>query len=177
GWERKRGKLHELNLLLRGDQDTSFFPADPRLPKDVKYVMTLDADTRLTPEAVTNLVGKLSHPLNRPVFDPQTGRITRGYGILQPRVTPSLTTGDEASFLQRVFSVNRGIDPYVFAVSDSYQDLLGEGTFTGKGLYDIDAFEAALKNKVPENTLLSHDLLEGGYARAALVSDVEVVED
>ncbi|EBY7416037.1 hypothetical protein D6J61_27680, partial [Salmonella enterica subsp. enterica serovar Alachua] len=90
---------------------------------------------------------------------------------------PSLTTGDEASFLQRVFSVNRGIDPYVFAVSDTYQDLLGEGTFTGKGLYDIDAFEAALKDRVAENTLLSHDLLEGGYARAALVSDVEVVED
>ncbi|MBV2142270.1 DUF3131 domain-containing protein [Falsochrobactrum sp. TDYN1] len=177
GWERKRGKLHELNLLLRGDQDTSFFPGDPRLPRDIRYVMTLDADTRLTPEAVTNLAGKLSHPLNRPVLDAKTGRVTRGYGILQPRVTPSLTTGDEASFLQRVFSVNRGMDPYVFAVSDSYQDLLGEGTFTGKGLYDIDAFEAALKGQVPENTLLSHDLLEGGYARAALVSDVEVVED
>jgi len=177
GWERKRGKLHELNLLLRGDQDTSYFPADARLPKDIKYVMTLDADTRLTPESVTHLVGKLSHPLNRPVFDDKTGRVVRGYGILQPRVTPSLTTGDEASFLQRVFSVNRGIDPYVFAVSDTYQDLLGEGTFTGKGLYDIDAFEAALKDRVAENTLLSHDLLEGGYARAALVSDVEVVED
>ncbi|MDR6432589.1 GH36-type glycosyl hydrolase domain-containing protein [Brucella pseudogrignonensis] len=177
GWERKRGKLHELNLLLRGDQDTSYFAPDARLPKDIKYVMTLDADTRLTPEAVTHLVGKLSHPLNRPVFDEKTGRVVRGYGILQPRVTPSLTTGDEASFLQRVFSVNRGIDPYVFAVSDTYQDLLGEGTFTGKGLYDIDAFEVALKNRVPENTLLSHDLLEGGYARAALVSDVEVVED
>ncbi|URQ74629.1 MAG: DUF3131 domain-containing protein [Candidatus Ochrobactrum gambitense] len=177
GWERKRGKLHELNLLLRGDQDTSFFPPDERLPKEIKYVMTLDADTRLTPESVTNLAGKLSHPLNRPVIDEKTGKVVRGYGILQPRVTPSLTTGDEASFLQRVFSVNRGIDPYVFAVSDTYQDLLGEGTFTGKGLYDIDAFEAALKDRVPENTLLSHDLLEGGYARAALVSDVEVVED
>ncbi len=177
GWERKRGKLHELNLLLRGDQDTSFFPADERLPRDIRYVMTLDADTRLTPEAVTNLAGKLSHPLNRPVIDEKTGEVVRGYGILQPRVTPSLTTGDEASFLQRVFSVNRGIDPYVFAVSDTYQDLLGEGTFTGKGLYDIDAFEAALKNRIPENTILSHDLLEGGYARSALVSDVEVVED
>ncbi len=140
-------------------------------------MMTLDADTRLTPESVTHLAGKLSHPLNRPIIDEKTGKVVRGYGILQPRVTPSLTTGDEASFLQRVFSVNRGIDPYVFAVSDTYQDLLGEGTFTGKGLYDIDAFEAALKGRVPENTLLSHDLLEGGYSRAALVSDVEVVED
>jgi len=177
GWERKRGKLHELNLLLRGDQDTSFFPADDRLPSGVKFVMTLDADTRLTPESVTHLAGKLSHPLNRPVFDGKTGRVMRGYGILQPRVTPSLTTGDDASFLQRVFSVNRGIDPYVFAVSDVYQDLLGEGTFTGKALYEIDTFEKAMAGRIEENTILSHDLLEGGYARSALVSDVEVVED
>ncbi len=177
GWERKRGKLHELNLLLRGDHDTSFFAPDVPLPRDVRYVMTLDSDTRLTPQSVTNLVGKLSHPLNHPVFDEKTGRIVSGYGILQPRVTPSLTTGDEASFLQRVFSANRGIDPYVFAVSDVYQDLLGEGTFTGKGLYDIDAFEKVMQGKIEENTVLSHDLLEGGYARCALASDVEVVED
>lgn len=177
GWERKRGKLHELNLLLRGDQDTSFFPADSRLPSNIQFVMTLDSDTKLTPDSVTRLVGKLNHPLNRPIIDPVTRTVVHGYGILQPRVTPSLTTGDEASFLQRVFSVNRGIDPYVFAVSDTYQDLLGEGTYTGKGLYDIDAFEAALADKVRENTVLSHDLLEGGYARAAFVSDVEVVED
>ena len=177
GWERKRGKLHELNLLLRGDQDTSFFPADPRLPLDCRFVMTLDSDTKLTPEAVTRLVGKLNHPLNRPVIDPETRTVKSGYGILQPRVTPSLTTGDEASFLQRVFSVNRGLDPYVFAVSDTYQDLLGEGTYTGKGLYDIDAFEIALADKVRENSVLSHDLLEGGYARVGFVSDVEVVED
>ncbi|QVQ36972.1 DUF3131 domain-containing protein [Pseudochrobactrum algeriensis] len=177
GWERKRGKLHELNLLLRGDHDTSFFPSDVPLPRDIRYVMTLDSDTRLTPQSVTNLVGKLSHPLNHPVFDEKTGRITSGYGILQPRVTPSLTTGDDASFLQRVFSANRGIDPYVFAVSDVYQDLLGEGTFTGKGLYDVDAFEKVMQGKIEENTVLSHDLLEGGYARCALASDVEVVED
>lgn len=177
GWERKRGKLHELNLLLRGDRDTSFFPTDPRLPMDCRFVMTLDSDTRLTPEAVTRLVGKLNHPLNRPVIDQKTHTVKSGYGILQPRVTPSLTTGDDASFLQRVFSVNRGIDPYVFAVSDTYQDLLGEGTYTGKGLYDIDAFEIALADKVRENSVLSHDLLEGGYARVGFVSDVEVVED
>jgi len=118
--------------------------------------MTLDSDTRLTPEAVTRLVGKLNHPLNRPVIDQKTHTVKSGYGILQPRVTPSLTTGDDASFLQRVFSVNRGIDPYVFAVSDTYQDLLGEGTYTGKGLYDIDAFEIALADKVRENSVLSH---------------------
>ncbi|UXM95176.1 protein ndvB [Bartonella sp. HY329] len=177
GWERKRGKLHELNLLLRGDQDTSFFPVDPNLPRNVRYIMTLDSDTRLTPDSVTLMVGKLSHPINRPVHDPKTNNVIAGYGILQPRVTPSLTTGEEASFLQRVFSLNRGIDPYVFAVSDTYQDLLGEGSFTGKGLYDIDAFERAMDGRIDENAVLSHDLLEGGYARAALVTDVEVIED
>ncbi|GAA5096929.1 glucoamylase family protein [Bartonella acomydis] len=177
GWERKRGKLHELNLLLRGDKNTSFYPTNPDLPMDCRFVMTLDADTRLTPESVTKLVGKLNHPLNYPIFDLQNGNVLKGYSILQPRITPSLTTGKETSFLQRTFSTNRGIDPYVFAVSDTYQDLLGEGSFIGKGLYHIDAFQQALDGKIKENTVLSHDLLEGGYARTALVSDVEVIED
>ncbi|AFR25829.1 GH36-type glycosyl hydrolase domain-containing protein [Bartonella quintana] len=177
GWERKRGKLHELNLLLRGEKNTSFYPPNPHLPMDCRFVMTLDSDTRLTPESVTKLVGKLNHPLNQPIFDSQNRQVVKGYSILQPRITPSLTTGKETSILQRVFSTNRGIDPYVFSVSDTYQDLLGEGTFIGKGLYNIDAFEKALDNKIKENTVLSHDLLEGGYARTALVSDVEVIED
>ena len=176
GWERKRGKLHELNLLLRGDGDTTFLPTPAPLPENVVYVMTLDADTRMTRDVVSRLVGKLCHPLNRPRFD-DSGRVVAGYSILQPRVTPSLTTGDEASFFQRVFSANRGLDPYVFAVSDLYQDVFGEGTFTGKGLYHVDAFERALKGKIAENTVLSHDLLEGALSRAALVTDVEVVED
>ncbi|MCX8999274.1 protein ndvB [Rhizobiaceae bacterium BDR2-2] len=177
GWERKRGKLHELNLLLRGDRDTGFLPGANRVPAGVKYVMTLDADTRLMREAVTKLVGKMHHPINRPVHDPKTGRVVSGYGVLQPRVTPSLTTGQDASVFQRIFSVSRGIDPYVFTVSDVYQDLTGEGTFTGKGLYDVDAFERALKGRIEENTVLSHDLLEGSFARCALVTDVELVED
>ena len=177
GWERKRGKLHELNLLLRGDPDTTFLPTKAPLPRDVVHVMTLDADTRMMRDTVEGLVGKLCHPLNRPVIDPKTGKVVDGYSILQPRVTPSLTTGDEASFLQRVFSANRGIDPYVFAVSDMYQDVFGEGTFTGKGLYHIDAMESALSGRIAENEVLSHDLLEGSFARAALVTDVEVVED
>ena len=177
GWERKRGKLHELNTLLRGDHDTTFFPTADPLPTDVEYVMTVDADTRMTRGAVAKLVGKLSHPLNRPVIDHAGRRLSAGYGILQPRVTPSLTTGDEASFFQRVFSANRGIDPYVFAVSDTYQDLFGQGTFTGKGLYHIDAMEAALKDRFPENAILSHDLIEGAFANAALVTDVELIED
>jgi cyclic beta-1,2-glucan synthetase len=175
GWERKRGKLHELNLLLRGDPDTTFMPPDAPLPEGVVHVMTLDADTRMMRDAVDRLVGKLCHPLNRPMID--GGKVVDGYSILQPRVTPSLTTGDEASFLQRVFSANRGIDPYVFAVSDLYQDVFHEGSFTGKGLYHIDAMETALAGRIAENEVLSHDLLEGSLARSALVTDVEVVED
>ncbi|MCL6655085.1 protein ndvB [Agrobacterium rubi] len=177
GWERKRGKLHELNMLLRGDKDTTFLNGANMVPPNVKYVMTLDADTRLMRDAVTKLVGKMHHPINRPVHDPETGRVVHGYGLLQPRVTPSLTTGKDASVFQRVFSINRGIDPYVFTVSDVYQDLTSEGTFTGKGLYDVDAFEAALKGRIDENAVLSHDLLEGSFARCALVTDVELVED
>ena len=177
GWERKRGKLHELNLLLRGDSDTTFLPSETALPPEIVHVMTLDADTRMTRDAVTRLAGKLSHALNRPRIDAATGRVVRGYGILQPRVTASLTTGDEASFFQRIFSANRGLDPYVFSVSDLYQDVFDDGTFTGKGMYHIDAVEAALRGSIAENEVLSHDLLEGALAHAALVSDVELVED
>ncbi|MBO9135556.1 protein ndvB [Rhizobium sp. B230/85] len=177
GWERKRGKLHELNLLLRGDRDTTFLPGANVIPKDIQYVMTLDSDTRLMRDTVTKLVGKLYHPINRPVVDPETKRVISGYGVLQPRVTPSLTTGKDASVFQRVFSINRGLDPYVFTVSDVYQDLAGEGTFTGKGLYHVDAFENALRGKIDENSVLSHDLLEGSMARCALVTDCELVED
>lgn len=177
GWERKRGKLHELNLLLRGDADTTFLAPHLPLPDNVTYVVTLDADTRMTRDVVAKLVGKMEHPLNRPRFDASAARVTEGYAILQPRVTASLTTGDEASFFQRVFSANRGLDPYVFAVSDVYQDLFGEGSFTGKGLYHVDMFEAALKGRIPENAVLSHDLLEGSFARAGLATDVELVED
>ena len=177
GWERKRGKLHELDLLLRGDADTTFMPPDTPLPDQIVHVMTLDADTRMTRDAVTRLAGKMSHPLNRPRTDPKSGRVVRGHGVLQPRVTASLTTGDEASFFQRVFSANRGLDPYVFTVSDLYQDVFDDGTYTGKGMYHIDAMEAALKGRIAENQVLSHDLLEGELAGGALVTDVELVED
>ncbi|TCL72891.1 glucoamylase family protein [Rhizobium sp. BK251] len=177
GWERKRGKLHELNMLLRGDKDTTYLPGANMVPPNVQYVMTLDADTRLMRDSVTKLVGKLYHPINRPVINVKTGRVESGYGVLQPRVTPSLTTGKDASVFQRVFSINRGLDPYVFTVSDVYQDLAGEGTFTGKGLYHVDAFEASLKSRIDENSVLSHDLLEGSMARCALVTDLELVED
>ena len=180
GWERKRGKLHELNRLLRGAADTSFVAIGgrpPLVPAGVQYVVTLDADTRLPRDAVRRLVGKMAHPLNQPRFDAHAGRVVEGYGILQPRVSPSLPIGGAGSVFQRLLSSISGIDPYAAAVSDVYQDLCGEGSYVGKGIYDVDAFEAALAGRVPENVMLSHDLFEGIFARAGLVSDVEVVEE
>lgn len=180
GWERKRGKLHELNRLLRGAADTTFVDLHGQTPQTVsgvRYVITLDADTRLPRETVRRLIGKLAHPLNQPLFDAATGRVVEGYAVLQPRVTPSLPIGREGSFFQRVFSSMTGIDPYDAAVSDVYQDLFGEGSYAGKGIYDVDAFEAALADRVPEGSLLSHDLFEGTFARAGLATDIEVVEE
>jgi len=180
GWERKRGKLHELNRLLRGAADTTFVSVAGcpfQVPTGVRYVIALDADTRLPRDVAAKLIGKMAHPLNRPMFCKVERRVVDGYAILQPRVTPSLPVGREGSLYQRVFSSPSGIDPYAAAVSDVYQDLFGEGSYTGKGIYDVDAFEAALSGRVPENALLSHDLFEGIFARAGLASDVEVVEE
>jgi cyclic beta-1,2-glucan synthetase len=119
----------------------------------------------------------MAHPLNQPQFDIEAGRVVAGYAVLQPRVTPSLPVGREGSLFQRVFSSMNGIDPYATTASDVYQDLFGEGSYAGKGIYDVDAFEAALNDRVPESTLLSHDLFEGTFARAGLASDAEVVEE
>ncbi len=180
GWERKRGKLHELNRWLRGATDTTFVSiggVPPVAPSAVRYVITLDADTRLPRGTAKRLIGKMAHPLNRPRLDPVSGRVVEGYGVLQPRVTPSLPTIREGSLFQRIFTSPSGLDPYAFTVSDVYQDLFGEGSYTGKGIYDVDVFEAALDQRIPESTLLSHDLLEGIFARAGLVSDIEVVEE
>ena len=180
GWERKRGKLHELNRLLRGATDTSFVAIDgcsPVVPPGVRYVITLDADTRLPRGTARRLIGKMAHPLNRPRLDPDSCRVVEGYAVLQPRVTPSLPSGREGSLFQRVFTSPSGLDPYAFAVSDVYQDLFGEGSYSGKGIYDVDAFEAALDGRLPESVILSHDLLEGIFARAGLVTDIEVVEE
>ena len=180
GWERKRGKLHELNRLLRGATDTGFVALNgtpPQMPQGIRYVITLDADTRLPRETVRKLIGKMAHPLNAPVFDTVSGRIVEGYGVLQPRVTPSLPVGEAGSLFQRTYSSESGIDPYAAAVSDVYQDIFDEGSFAGKGIYDVDAFESALAGRVPESALLSHDLFEGIFARAGLASDVEVIEE
>ena len=178
GWERKRGKLEEWNAVLRGATDTSFSVqvGDVAILPSVRYCLTLDSDTRLPRDAAKKLVGILAHPLNRPRFDPRLGRVTEGYGILQPRVSVTMASA-AGSLFARLYAGHTGVDPYTTAVSDTYQDLFGEGIFTGKGLYDVDAFTAALEGRVPENALLSHDLFEGLYARTALVTDVEVVDD
>ena len=178
GWERKRGKLHELNRLLRGVTDTTFLSvagAAPAVPSDVRYVITLDSDTRLPIGAVRRLVGTMAHPLNRPRLDRATQRVVDGYAVMQPRVTPPLP-GRSGSIFQRLSSGSSGIDPYAAAVSDVYQDLFDEGSYTGKGIYDIDAFEASLAGRVPENALLSHDLFEGLFARACLLTETELFE-
>jgi cyclic beta-1,2-glucan synthetase len=179
GWERKRGKLHELNQLLRGATDTTFIAINgraPAVPDGVRYVITLDADTRLPKGTAYQLVGAMAHPLNRPRYEARLGRVVQGYGILQPRITPSLPTGPRSTAYQRIVSGPGGVDPYAAAVSDVYQDLFEEGSYTGKGIYDVDAFETALAGKVPENTLLSHDLFEGLFARAGLVTDIDLFE-
>jgi cyclic beta-1,2-glucan synthetase len=178
GWERKRGKIEEFNRLLRGAGDTSFSTqvGEVDVLPSVRYCITLDSDTRLPRDAARRLIGIIAHPLNRPRFDARLERVTEGYGILQPRVSVTMASA-AGSLFARTYAGHTGVDPYTTAVSDVYQDLFGEGIFTGKGLYDVDAFAAALQGRVPENALLSHDLFEGLYARTALVTDVEVVDD
>ncbi len=178
GWERKRGKLAEFNRFLRGGAADAFMTVvgEAETLHTVRYVITLDSDTVLPPDAAPLLVGTLAHPLNRAVFDPKLGRVIRGYGILQPRVGVSLPSAHRSRFAS-VSSGHPGVDPYTTAVSDVYQDLYGEGSFTGKGIYDVDAFEQATNGRFPENTLLSHDLIEGSYARAGLATDINVYDD
>jgi cellobiose phosphorylase/cellulose synthase/poly-beta-1,6-N-acetylglucosamine synthase-like glycosyltransferase len=178
GWERKRGKIEEFNRLLRGATDTSFVVTvgDPSILPQVQYCITLDSDTRLPRDAARQLIGIITHPLNRPSFDPGVGRVTEGYGILQPRVSVTFTSAG-GSLFARLYAGHTGVDPYTTAVSDTYQDVFREGIFTGKGLYGVDAFTAALEDSVPENALLSHDLFEGLHARVALVSDIELVDE
>ncbi len=178
GWERKRGKLYEFNLLLRGAKKTSFITdsADRKFLEKTEYVITLDSDTQMPRDAARQLVGVITHPLNRPQFDKKLQRVTKGYGVLQPRVGITLLSSTRSRFAQ-IFSNNAGIDPYTTASSDVYQDLFGEGSFTGKGLYVVDAFEKSLAGRVPENSILSHDLYEGLYARCGLVSDIEIFDD
>lgn len=178
GHERKRGKLAALNRLLRGGDGGAFVRVVGRTAPlaQVRYVITLDTDTRLPRDAAREFVATLAHPLNRPRFDVARRRVVEGYGILQPSVGTSLG-GRRSSRYARLFGSEPGIDPYTRTVSDVYQDLFGEGSFVGKGIYDVDAFEYALGERFPDNSILSHDLLEGCYARAGLVSDVRLYEE
>ncbi|MDQ3494331.1 MAG: cyclic beta 1-2 glucan synthetase [Pseudomonadota bacterium] len=178
GVERKRGKLAALNRLLRGNAGADFMRVvgETSVLGNVRYVITLDTDTALPRDAAREFAATLAHPLNRARFDPRLRRVTRGYGILQPSVGSSMR-GRRGSRYARMFGSEPGIDPYTRTVSDVYQDLFGEGSFVGKGIYDVDAFEQALEGRLPENRILSHDLLEGCYARAGLVSDVRLFED
>ncbi len=178
GWERKRGKLHQLNLLLRGTGESAFSVeiGDLQELQEIKYVITLDADTILPREMGKRLVATLAHPLNRARFDPRHGGVSAGYTLLQPRIDITSTSANHSRFT-RVFAGDVGLDLYTRAVSDAYQDLFGEGIYVGKGIYDVDAFERSLAGRMPENALLSHDLLEGIYGRVGLVTDVVLFED
>jgi len=177
GYERKRGKLADLNSLLRGSENAfSVIIGNTEVLGKVKYVITLDTDTQLARDSARQFVGAMSHPLNKPKYDIIKQRVTEGYSILQPRVAVSLP-GTNRSLYANLFGSDAGIDPYTRAVSDVYQDLFGEGSFIGKGIYDVDAFAQALKDRFPENRILSHDLLEGCYARAGLLSDVLLFEE
>ncbi|MBL4936179.1 cyclic beta 1-2 glucan synthetase [Clostridium sp. YIM B02515] len=177
GWERKRGKLMEFNFLLRGDKSTSYniISGDIKTLKNVKFVITLDADTELPRDIAKKLVGAMGHVLNRPRIDYKNKRVLRGYGLMQPRVSVGSIAANKTMF-SKIFSGETGIDMYTTAVSDVYQDLFCEGIFTGKGIYDVDTFNYMLKDEIPENTVLSHDLLEGSYVRTALVTDVELID-
>ena len=177
GWERKRGKLLSLNRFLRGGDDA--FPVkvgDVSVLSRVRYVITVDADTQLPRDSAAKLIGAIAHPLNQAVIDPRSRMVVEGYGILQPRIGISIQSAAR-SRLARLYSGQTGFDIYTRAISDVYQDLFGEGIFTGKGIYEVETLAQVLEDRFPENALLSHDLIEGAYARAALASDVELVDD
>ena len=178
GWERKRGKLVQYNQYVLGRDTGAFSVIEGEVTwlRGVQFVITLDSDTVLPRDAAPALIGTLAHPLNRAVFDEGVGRVVSGYGILQPRVSVSLASANVSRYAA-IFAGHPGVDPYTTAVSDVYQDLFAEGTFTGKGIYDVAVFERAIAGRFPENALLSHDLIEGSFARAGLVTDVEVFDD
>jgi cellobiose phosphorylase len=177
GWERKRGKLEDFNSALRGETGKFSLIVGPiDCLKGNRYVITLDSDTHLPRDSARQLVGTMAHPLNKPFYDAKRGRVTKGYGILQPRVGISMPSANRSRFA-RLFAGEAGIDPYTQAVSDVYQDLFNEGSFIGKGIYDVDIFRQAIGGRLPDNRVLSHDLLEGAFARSGLVSDVLLFED
>ncbi|MEP6512869.1 MAG: glucoamylase family protein, partial [Parafilimonas sp.] len=178
GYERKRGKLGELNALLQGKSKEVFskIVGDEAIFSTIKYVITLDADTQLPRDAAWKMAASLAHPLNHAMYSEKKQRVTEGYTILQPRISNSLP-GPKSSIYARIHTGEAGTDPYTKAVSDVYQDLFQEGSFIGKGIYEVDTFERTLNGRFPKNRILSHDLLEGCYARSGLISDVQLYEE
>jgi len=177
GWERKRGKLLDLNRLIMGGMDCFPYKAgNPAVLNGMRYVLTLDSDTKLPRDSVHRMVGAMAHPLNRAILDPQKRIVTQGYGLMQPRVGVAVHSVAR-SRLAAIYSGQTGFDIYTRAISDVYQDLYGEGIFTGKGLYEIQILHEVLDRRFPQNSLLSHDLIEGAYARVGLLTDVEVMDD
>jgi cyclic beta-1,2-glucan synthetase len=178
GWERKRGKLVEFNRLLRNREDTSFttFEADLSRLRKAQFVITLDNDTQLPPGSAKKLIGCAAHPLNIAIYDSEKKNVTRGYGIIQPRVGITLESATATRF-SSLYSGQSGLDPYTRTISDLYQDLFKEASFIGKGIYHINTFYHAFDDRFPENSILSHDLLESGYVRCGLASDIEVFDE
>jgi cyclic beta-1,2-glucan synthetase len=178
GYERKRGKLMELNGLLRGEgaENFSHIVGDSSVFPLIKYIITLDSDTQLPRNAAWEMIAAMAHPLNRAVYDEEKGRVVAGYGILQPRIGINML-GKAGSFYQHLTAGVPDMDPYTRAAADVYQDMFGEGSFIGKGIYDVDVFIKALGKRLPENRILSHDLLEGSYTRSGLLTDVKLYED
>ena len=177
GHERKRGKLNDFNALLLGKADPfATKVGDLAVLSTIRYVITLDSDTQLPRETARELIATIAHPLNRPVIDPVTNTVREGYAILQPRVSISMESAAKSRIAQ-IYSGQTGLDPYTTAVSDTYQDLYARASFTGKGIYDVRAFDQVMEGRFPENALLSHDLIEGEHARAGLVTDLEVIDD
>jgi len=179
GWERKRGKLEQLLLALATGSMAGFTPLAPglRLAHGIRYVVTLDSDTGLPPGALRELVAVAAHPLNAPQIDAASRRVVGGYGILQPRLVTPLPEPAERTLYHRLFAGQCGIDPYNSGVSDIYQDLFGSGSFSGKGLLHVEAMHAVLNARLPDDSVLSHDLLEGSIARCGFVNDVTLIEE
>ncbi len=177
GWERKRGKLLDLNKFLLHKFDSFPVKAGPiEVLQKVRYVITLDSDTQLPRGTAARMIGTIAHPLNHAIIDPQRRIVTAGYGILQPRVGVSVASASRSRFAS-LYSGETGFDIYTRAVSDVYQDLFGEGIFAGKGIYEVSILHQVLDRRFPRDALLSHDLIEGSYARAGLVSDIEIIDD
>ncbi|HHV63591.1 MAG TPA: glycosyl transferase family 36 [Peptococcaceae bacterium] len=177
GWERKRGKLIEFNSLLLGDRETTyqFVSSNYQVLRDIRYVITLDADTILPKNSAHKLVGTIAHPMQAAQMDPHNNKVIAGYGIIQPRIGLTASSAFATPF-SALLTGTAGLDPYTCAISDIYQDLFGEGIFTGKGIYDLRVFHSVTKDAFPENTILSHDLIEGLYARTGLATDIQLFD-